>query len=62
MYNKVWSATYENQKIKKYMRLCTSNNDSNLDNMSNTHNIIRKGQKDTYTQKQQSKNHTSPPL
>lgn len=44
------------------MYLCTLNTESKLDNMSNTHNIISKAQKVTYTQKQHSKNHTSPPL
>lgn len=62
MYKKVWSAMYENQKIKKCMHLCTLNTESKLDNMSNTHKIISKAQKVTYTQKQHSKNHTSPPL
>lgn len=42
--------------------LCTLNTKSKLDNMSNTHKIISKAQKVTYTQKQHSKNHTSPPL
>lgn len=53
---------YENQKIKKCMYLCTLNTESKLDNMSNTRKIISKAQKVTYTQKQHSKNHTSPPL
>lgn len=53
---------YENEKIKKSMHLCTLNIESKVDNMSNTHKIISKAQKVTYTQKQYSKNHTSPPL
>lgn len=44
------------------MYLCTLNIESELGNMSNTHKLISKAQKVTYTQKQYSKNHTSPPL
>lgn len=38
------------------------NTESNLDNMSNTHKIISKAQKVTYTQKQHSKKSSTPPL